>query len=92
MNGRCAPFRVWLLVILLLALVGLGACVRVTTRTQPEEASLAPYVVTSQEIVDEMLRLAGVGKDDVIFDLGSGMGGSSSPLPGSMGQGASVSS
>ena len=74
MNGRCAPFRVWLLVILLLALVGLGACVRVTTRTQPEEASLAPYVVTSQEIVDEMLRLAGVGKDDVIFDLGSGDG------------------
>ena len=74
MNGRCAPFRVWLLVILLLTLAGLDACVRVTARTQSEEASLAPYVVTSQEIVDEMLRLAGVGKDDVIYDLGSGDG------------------
>jgi hypothetical protein len=74
MNGRCAPFRVWLLVILLLASAGLGACVRVSARTQPEKESLAPYVVTSQEIVDEMLRLAGVGKDDVIYDLGSGDG------------------
>lgn len=74
MNGRCAPFRVWLLVILLLALAGLGACVRVIARPQSEEESLAPYVVTSQEIVDEMLRLAGVGKDDVIYDLGSGDG------------------
>ena len=35
---------------------------------------MAPYVVTSQEIVDEMLRLAGVGKDDVVYDLGSGDG------------------
>jgi len=74
MNGRWVPFRVWLLVTLLLALVGLDACVRVTAQTQSEEPSLAPYVVTSQEIVDEMLRLAGVGKDDVVYDLGSGDG------------------
>jgi len=74
MNGRRAPFRVWLLVTLVLALAGLDACVRVTAHTQPEEPSLAPYVVTSQEIVDEMLRLAGVGKDDVVYDLGSGDG------------------
>ena len=74
MNGRRAPFRAWLLVTLVLALAALDACVQVTAHTQSEEPSLAPYVVTSQEIVDEMLRLAGVGKDDVVYDLGSGDG------------------
>jgi SAM-dependent methyltransferase len=34
----------------------------------------APYVVTPYEVVDEMLRLAGVGPDDTVFDLGCGDG------------------
>jgi len=33
-----------------------------------------PYVVTPYAVVDEMLRLARVGPDDVIFDLGCGDG------------------
>ena len=74
MKERGAASRLWLLAILLPALAGFGACVRVTARMQSEEASLAPYVVTSQETVDEMLRLANVGKDDIIYDLGSGDG------------------
>ena len=41
---------------------------------QPSAQSLAPYVVTSQDVVDEMLRVAGVGKDDVVYNLGSGDG------------------
>ena len=36
--------------------------------------SLAPYVPTPQEVVDRMLLLADVGKDDVVYDLGSGDG------------------
>ena len=32
------------------------------------------YVPTPQEVVDEMLRLARVGKGDVLYDLGSGDG------------------
>ena len=36
--------------------------------------SLAPYVPTPQEVVDRMLDLAGVTKDDVVYDLGSGDG------------------
>ena len=32
------------------------------------------YVPTPYDVVDEMLRLAGVGKDDVLYDLGSGDG------------------
>jgi hypothetical protein len=32
------------------------------------------YVPTPQEVVDEMLRLARVGKADVLYDLGSGDG------------------
>ncbi len=33
-----------------------------------------PYVPTPQNVVDEMLRLANVGKDDVVYDLGCGDG------------------
>ena len=35
---------------------------------------LAPYAATPIEIVDRMLNLAGVGTDDVLYDLGSGDG------------------
>ena len=33
-----------------------------------------PYVPTPQVVVDEMLRVAGVGPQDVVYDLGSGDG------------------
>ena len=33
-----------------------------------------PYVQTPHNVVDAMLRLAAVGKDDVVYDLGSGDG------------------
>jgi SAM-dependent methyltransferase len=35
---------------------------------------IAPYVPTPQEVVDRMLELAEVGRDDVVYDLGSGDG------------------
>jgi len=40
----------------------------------PQGRSLAPYVPTPQEIVDRMLVLAGVTRDDVVYDLGCGDG------------------
>ena len=39
-----------------------------------DKASLAPFVASPEMIVEEMLRLAEIGKDDVIYDLGSGDG------------------
>ena len=33
-----------------------------------------PYVQTPHEVVTQMLRLAGVGRNDVVYDLGSGDG------------------
>ena len=45
-----------------------------TPPAQPAAPSLAPYVVTSQDVVEEMLRVAGVRKDDLVYDLGSGDG------------------
>lgn len=36
--------------------------------------SLAPYVPSPPEVVDRMLRLAGVGPTDVVYDLGCGDG------------------
>jgi precorrin-6B methylase 2 len=39
-----------------------------------EAPQLAPYVPTPQEVVDRMLALAGVTKDDILMDLGCGDG------------------
>lgn len=36
--------------------------------------SLAPFVPTPMEVVEEMLKLAAVTKDDVVYDLGCGDG------------------
>jgi SAM-dependent methyltransferase len=41
---------------------------------QREVKKDVPYVPTPQEVVDEMLRIAKVGKDDVVYDLGCGDG------------------
>lgn len=41
---------------------------------RPDAAHLAPYVPTPQEVVDRMLQLGGVGKGDVVYDLGCGDG------------------
>jgi ribosomal protein L11 methylase PrmA len=47
---------------------------QVTPAKRPDAAQLAPYVPTPQDVVDRMLALAGVGKNDVIYDLGCGDG------------------
>jgi SAM-dependent methyltransferase len=55
-------------------LVLLAACGDPPRPVPRDEASLAPYVASPEMIVEEMLRLANVGKDDVVYDLGSGDG------------------
>jgi SAM-dependent methyltransferase len=47
---------------------------RQTSQKRPDAPQLAPYVPTPQEVVDRMLRLAEVGKGDVVYDLGCGDG------------------
>ena len=44
-----------------------------TKQTKPVKKDV-PYVPTPQNVVDEMLRLANVTKDDVVYDLGCGDG------------------
>ena len=39
-----------------------------------QSRSLAPYVATPDDVVERMLRLAGVGPRDVVYDLGCGDG------------------
>jgi protein-L-isoaspartate O-methyltransferase len=39
-----------------------------------DKASLAPYVASMEIVVERMLQMAEVGKDDVVYDLGSGDG------------------
>jgi SAM-dependent methyltransferase len=54
----------------LLAGVARGAAAQATA-TQP---SLAPYVPTPHDVVEQMLELAGVTRTDVVYDLGCGDG------------------
>jgi precorrin-6B methylase 2 len=55
----------------LLLAAGLAALL-LPTPAAPQK--LVPYVPTAHEVVDRMLALAQVTKDDVVFDLGSGDG------------------
>lgn len=64
--------RLFLLTLLLAGFAG------VTLQARASDVPIAltggPYVPTPQRVVDEMLKLAGVGKADTVVDLGSGDG------------------
>ena len=51
------------------------ACAGAIAQEPPSQVKKdVPYVPTMPELVDEMLKLANVGKDDVVYDLGCGDG------------------
>jgi protein-L-isoaspartate O-methyltransferase len=52
--------------VVLLTFVGITA--------QAQQPVLAPYSPTPMDVVDRMLRLAGVGARDVVYDIGCGDG------------------
>lgn len=58
------------ILITMLAAIFVSSGVSVSCQTTPD----VPYVPTSTKKVEEMLKLAGVGKDDIVYDLGSGDG------------------
>lgn len=62
------------LILMALTLALSAACGEPSRPAPRDEASLAPYVASPEMIVEEMLRLADVGKEDVVYDLGSGDG------------------
>jgi hypothetical protein len=56
-------------------LAGMALAVSAAAQSQKEpDRTGGPYVPTPQVVVDEMLRLAKVGPDDFVMDLGSGDG------------------
>jgi SAM-dependent methyltransferase len=59
-----------------IAAAGLAPGMEVAGQPQkrPDSPNLAPYVPTPQIVVDRMLQLAGVTKNDVVYDLGCGDG------------------
>lgn len=56
------------------ALVALLFCVGVALAQEKPAESAGPYVPTPWAIVDEILKLGGVGPNDFVVDLGSGDG------------------
>jgi len=67
-----------MLTIRVLALLALVAFLSVSapaqTRSEHYRNSLAPYVVSPQEIVDRMLEIANLKAGETLYDLGSGDG------------------
>jgi SAM-dependent methyltransferase len=61
------------LVLLLAACVPAAAPVAQPLKPLDKELDV-PYVPTHERVVAEMLKVAGVGKNDVLYDLGSGDG------------------
>jgi SAM-dependent methyltransferase len=68
-------------IVRLLACLLLGGASMAGAQTSPAAApveekavSAGPYVPTPWPIVDEFLKMADIGKDDVVYDLGSGDG------------------
>ena len=56
---------------LLVAAIGPGVIAEGVTQTRPPDVV---YIATPQPLVDAMLKLARVTKDDVVYDLGCGDG------------------
>lgn len=77
MTGRLSRNLVATLVAALMCAtsgVGGGLAWGQTAAERPRGDSLAPFVPTPQDVVERMLTLAQVTKDDVVYDLGSGDG------------------
>ncbi|HSC70018.1 MAG TPA: methyltransferase domain-containing protein [Candidatus Methylomirabilis sp.] len=69
--------RVWLILACLLVTEGcttIGEVFPSLRGRREGDPSFAPFVVTPLDVVQEMLKLAEVRPDDVIYDLGSGDG------------------
>jgi len=60
--------------VVLLTLLSLTAAIAQSAAPKPAKAPEVPYVPTHDDIVSEMLSMARVGPNDVIYDLGSGDG------------------
>src|SRR5690349_24262042 len=56
------------------ALLVLFTSLAVAQNSQPKHQLDVPYVPTTEEAVKAMLKLAGVEKSDVVYDLGCGDG------------------
>lgn len=75
----CGPRRVAATLLIAISCIGFapeGDPPSIAHAEQPESGPIyiAPFVPTPQEVVDRMLELAQVSREDLIYDLGSGDG------------------
>lgn len=68
------PLALALAAVLTTSSVPLSATPDGAVQTRPRGDSLAPFVPTPYDVVERMLALAQVTKNDVVYDLGSGDG------------------
>lgn len=75
---------------LVIAIALLAVALTQTAPVALAQAQRSPdviFVPTPQSVVDAMLKLAKVGKDDVVYDLGVGTAASWSPPPSNSARG-----
>jgi SAM-dependent methyltransferase len=70
LSDMFSPAIATMLVAALLTLAGIPAF----SQQEPVRKPDVPYVPTPQPVVDKMLEMANVGKNDVVYDLGCGDG------------------
>jgi len=70
MNGK--QLLSVILVIIFIESSGFYSCRRLISQEKKKEERLAPYLATPENIVYEILKLADVKKEDVVYDLGCG--------------------
>jgi SAM-dependent methyltransferase len=67
--------RAMMLSLALILVVALPACAQAPETQAPAKKALdVPFVPTPEAVVAEMLKVAKVGRDDIVYDLGSGDG------------------
>jgi ubiquinone/menaquinone biosynthesis C-methylase UbiE len=64
------PRRTTAVLLVAIATISIAAALVYAQQKSPD----VPYVPTPQTVVDEMLKIAAVSKDDIVYDLGSGDG------------------
>jgi SAM-dependent methyltransferase len=63
-----------MIAIFCLSVISPGLLAQAPTQKRPDAPQLAPYVPTGHDVVERMLLLAKVTKDDYLIDLGCGDG------------------
>ena len=85
MKQKISPLAIYtvLLIVVVVVSIGIGLLIQhfnwvqeqsLASKPLPRDNKEVPYVTTPNDVVDKMLELCEIGKDDIVYDLGCGDG------------------